>query len=450
MLVTAAAPLTACGSSHRATQSSAPPASTVPTPGAPATRASNRAPAWPTYHLGPARTGAISTGPKLGQVRRLWSSPVDGAVYGEPLVVRGIVIVATEQDSVYGFDANSGQQRWRNHLATPVSGGDLPCGNIDPSGITSTPVADPAAGVVYVVAFESGMRHTLYALSVQSGRVLWGRSIDAPGVDPRVEQQRSALALGNGEVYVAYGGLYGDCGDFHGALVAAPGRDPSGPLSTYRVPSPGEGGIWAPSGPALDAAGAIYIATGNGSSSSFDYGNSVIKLSPAFQQLGFFAPDNAGALNQTDLDLGSTGPILLPHHQSFIIGKSGIGYLLNTDRLGGVGHPLSSASLCDRAFGGMAYGHGVLYVPCTNGLAAATVSGDSLTTKWRQGAANEPPIVAGPGVWSVGGAQLFQLDPVNGQVSFSATIGTPAPFTTPSASAGRVYVAAGERLQAFG
>jgi len=363
-------------------------------------------------------------------------------------VAAGSVLVATEQDSVYSFDAANGRLRWHNKLATPVRGGALPCGNIDPSGITSTPVVDVAKGVVYAVAFESGIRHLLYALSLRSGRVLWSRDVDPPGVDPKVEQQRGALTLAGGKVYVPYGGLYGDCGDFHGVLTAVPTGNPAAAIASYEVPT-GEAGIWAPSGAAVDRGGDIYIATGNGSSSSFDYGNAVIRLTPGLAQVGFFAPADAGALNQSDLDLGSTGPILLSHSRAFIIGKTGIGYLLSTDQLGGLGHPLASSQVCDRAFGGSAAAGSTVYVPCTDGLAAATVSGDTLSMDWRQAAATQSPIAAGPGVWALGGDQLFQLDRASGRIAFSATVGAPAPFASPAAAGGRVFVAAADRIQAF-
>ena len=139
---------------------------------------------WPTYHGQPARTGVAATGPALGHVRRLWTATVDGAVYAEPLVARGKVIVATENDSVYALDAATGQQLWRAQLGTPVSGGDLPCGNIDPSGITGTPVIDPAAGVLFAVTFQR-FEHRLEALDLASGHVRWQRPIDPPGADPR-------------------------------------------------------------------------------------------------------------------------------------------------------------------------------------------------------------------------------------------------------------------------
>ena len=114
------------------------------------------------------------------------------------------------------------------HRSTAPS---LPCGNIAPtSGIAATPVADPVAGLLYVAAFLSPAQHELFALrTVESGAVLWHRPIDPPGMDPRTQQLRSALTLANGSVYVAYGGLFGDCGSYHG-WVAALAADGSGPL----------------------------------------------------------------------------------------------------------------------------------------------------------------------------------------------------------------------------
>jgi outer membrane protein assembly factor BamB len=393
----------------------------------------------------------VSAGPPLGHARRLWSVTVDGAVYAEPLVVGGRVIVATENDSVYALDAVTGARLWGVHLGTPVSGGSLPCGNIDPSGITGTPVADPRSGVLYAVIYRTGFRHILVALDVATGGVRWEREIDPPGGDYMTEQQRAALALANGRVYVSYGGLYGDCGRYHGWVVGASASGPSGPLVTYQVPSQNEGAIWASSGPALDSGGNVYVATGNGNSSSFDYGNSVIKLTGGLRQLSFFAPPDAGALNVSDTDLGSTGPVLLPGSRAFIIGKSGVGYLLNTVDLGGVGNGVASLDLGSPAYGGDAYANGTIYVPADGGVAALKVHGESLRKLWRQPAANLPAIVAGPGLWLMAyDGLLYQLDPATGAVRYKASVGTPAHFATPAASGGRIYVAAGGRVFAFG
>jgi outer membrane protein assembly factor BamB len=397
-----------------------------------------------------ARSGATSDGPALGKAKRRWTAGVDGAVYASPLLAGGNVVVATENDSVYAFDARTGRRAWRAHLGTPVSGGDLPCGNIDPSGITGTPVIDAHKGVVYVVTFQP-FEHRLFALSLMTGGVRWQRRIDPPGADPKTHQQRAALALSRGRVYVAYGGLFGDCGDYHGWVLGAPASGPTGTVLAYRVPTRREGAIWGASGPAVDRQGNVYVATGNGSStSSFDFGNAVIRLTPKLRAKGFFAPSNFAAMSASDADLGSTGPLLLPRSRAFIIGKTGIGYLLNTKRLGGIAHPVASRGICGAAFGGDAYARGTIYVPCTDGIVAVRVAGDRLVPSWRQSAASDPPILAGHGLWAVGGQTLFQLDPRGGHVRFSAPIGDPAHFATPAAGDGRIFVAGGNRVYAFG
>jgi outer membrane protein assembly factor BamB len=304
--------------------------------------------------------------------------------------------------------------------------------------------------VVYAVTFQS-FEHRLVALDLSTGGVRWQRGIDPPSADPRTHQQRAALALSHGRVYVAYGGLYGDCGDYHGWVLGAPAAGPTGQVLAYRVPAGREGAIWAPSGPAVDGAGNLYVATGNGSStSSFDFGNAVIQLTSTLRPSAFFAPANAPALSGADLDLGSTGPLLLPGSRAFIVGKTGVGYLLSTLRLGGIGHPLASRGLCGAAFGGDAYARGTIYVPCTDGIVAVRVSGDQLQPVWSQAATTLPPILAGPGLWAVGGGALYQLDPRSGSVRFSAPIGDPAHFATPAASGGRVFVAADGKVYAFG
>src|SRR2546426_6314209 len=107
---------------------------------------------WTMYHLDTARTGFVAGVPDPTHLRSLWKQPLDGAVYAEPLVVGGQVIVATENDSLYALDASTGQVQWRTSVGIPVSQSDLPCGNIDPLGITGTPVYDPQTGLVFAVA----------------------------------------------------------------------------------------------------------------------------------------------------------------------------------------------------------------------------------------------------------------------------------------------------------
>ena len=444
--------LAACGGgSSSRTSSAAQSGATTAASGEPSARGAVRPTDWPTYHRDLARTGFDPRAPRAVHVRRDWSAAVDGDVYAEPLVAGGRVIVATENNSVYAFTATTGRRLWRTHLGSPVAGSSLPCGNIDPSGITGTPAIDARHGVVYAVGFLAPARHQLAALDLATGRLRWRRSIDPPA-DPRVHQQRGALALAGGRVYVPYGGLFGDCGDYHGWVVSAPSSG-SGALANFQVPTHREGAIWAPSGPAVDGRGRLFVSTGNGdSTSSFDFGNAVIRLSASLQRQSYFAPANAPALNSTDTDLGSVGPLLLPGARVFAIGKEGVAYLLDAADLGGIGHPLASRQLCDAAFGGLAYAGGTVYVPCTNGLFAVRAGSHSLSRAWRgPGFRAGPPIVAGGLVWTIDldSGQLFGLSAGSGRVVFRAAIGSPPQFSTPSESGGRLYVSGGRRLVAF-
>jgi outer membrane protein assembly factor BamB len=441
-LALAAFAATGCGGAHHTTSS--PPAPRV---GPPAHAAG---PAWPTYHADVARTGAVAAGPSPASTRLVWSAPVDGAVYAEPVVAAGRVVVATENDSLYAFDT-SGRMRWHAKLGSPVAGGDLPCGDIDPSGITGTPAID--GGVVYAVTLAAPPHHTLVAVDLATGAVRWRRAVDPPGADPSVEQQRAALAVANGRVYVAYGGLFGDCGDYNGWVVGVSAAHPAAALDAYRVPAARKAGIWAPSGPAVDASGSLYVSTGNGVSSSFDFGNAVIRLSPTLGRQDFFAPPDAAQLNGPDADLGSVGPLLLPGSRLAVVGKDGVGYVASTAHMGGVGGQLRSRSLCggEGAFGGLAYANGDIYVPCTSGLVAVRAS--DLGAVWSGPAFTAgAPIVAGGSVWIVDtdSGTLYALDARTGAVRFHMSIGQAAHFATPAAAGGRIYVAAGGHLLAVG
>ena len=192
----------------------APAQTATPQPSPSTTLASNPTPLpsrddWPTYHRDLSRSGFDPV--PVGSSNRLWSSDrLDGDVYAEPLVVGESVLVATEQNSVYCLDFATGKSLWHVNLGTPVAISQLGCGDIDPSGTTSTPVADPSAGRLYVVARIQPNHHELFTIDIKTGSVLSHRLVDPPGADPRVQQQRSALALYGGRVYIPFGGLYGD------------------------------------------------------------------------------------------------------------------------------------------------------------------------------------------------------------------------------------------------
>jgi hypothetical protein len=188
---------------------------------------------------------------------------LDGAVYAEPLVVGKHVIVATEGDSLYALDPATGNVQWHTNFGSPVPQSTLPCGNIDPLGITGTPVYDPATGLVFAVAEVSGPAHILVGVDAATGQVKVRRLVDTDGMDPRAHQQRSTLTLANGMIYIAYGGLDGDCSDYIGRVVASR-TDGQGSLLVYRVPTTREGGIWAPPGAVVDTEGNLYVSVGNG------------------------------------------------------------------------------------------------------------------------------------------------------------------------------------------
>jgi outer membrane protein assembly factor BamB len=252
--------------------STAPLNSTSPaSPTAPAN--STAAPAatdWTTYHRDNARTGYISGLKDPQGLSKKWSAPLDGAVYAEPLVIGAHILAATEGNSLYSLNAATGQVEWRTNIGQPVPGSALPCGNINPSGITGTPVYDPASGLVFAVGLISGPAHILVGVDLQTGQIKIRRPVDLPGMEPAPHQQRGALALSQGLVYIAYGGLFGDCGNYHG-LVVASRTDGTGNLLSFQVPTPREGGIWAPTGPAIDSQGRLYVAVGNGESTGGEW-----------------------------------------------------------------------------------------------------------------------------------------------------------------------------------
>ncbi len=267
---------------------------------------------WSMYHANNARTGFIPGVPDPTGLTSLWKQPLDGAVYAEPLVIDGRVIVATENDTLYALDAHTGQLQWRTSVGTPVPQAVLPCGNIDPLGITGTPVYDPQTGLVFSVAEIQGPAHILVGVDLKTGEVKVRRVVDPPGTDPQTEQQRAALALYGGMVYMAFGGLYGDCGDYHG-LVVASRTDGTGPLLTYQVPTPRQGGIWAPPGPVIDVQGNLYVTVGNGAATqgNWDHSDSVLRLSPTLQLEDGFAPQGWQSDNASDSDLGSNLKMVL-------------------------------------------------------------------------------------------------------------------------------------------
>ncbi len=397
---------------------------------------------WTTYHDNNTRTGYIANAPDPKSLAKAWSTNLDGAVYAEPLVINGHVIVATEGDSLYSLDAHSGQVLWHTNVGMPVPLSDLPCGNINPLGITGTPVYDPNTRLVFAVAEITGFSHILVGIDVNTGKVRVRQPVDAPGMDARAHQQRAALALANGMVYIAYGGLDGDCSDYIGRVVALH-TNGQGPLLVYTVPTSREGGIWAPPGPSIDASGNIYVSVGNGASTggNWDHSDSVLKLSLTLQLEDGFAPQSWPQDNANDADLGSMGPVLLPGGFIYANGKSSQAYLLNANHLGGVGGQVARTSVCS-AYGGAAVQNSTIIVPCSDGIRQVIVGpGTQITVGWHAQVAGSP-IIGGHTVYSLdpSSGTLYALNISDGSVVTTLSVGQTSRFATPTLSAGMLFV----------
>ena len=397
---------------------------------------------WTTYHANNQHTGYIPDTPDPHSLSKIWGTKLDGSVYAEPLVVNNFVIVATEGDSLYALDPNTGSIQWHTNVGSPVPQSSLPCGDIDPLGITGTPVYDPATGLVFAVAEVSGPAHILVGLDAKTGQVKVRRLVDTDGMDPRAHQQRPALALANGMVYFTYGGLDGDCSDYIGRVIASR-TNGQGPLLVYTVPTPREGGIWATPGPSIDASGDLYVSVGNGAitSGQWDHSDSVLKLSPTLQLLDAFAPSDWGQENANDEDLGSQGPALLPGNFVFIAGKSGNGYILNANNLGGVGGSIDKQSVC-RSFGGTATVGSTIFVPCTNGLLQISVDASGQMHQGWQASADivGSPVVGGHTVYSFSNGVMHALNMNTGQVVASLNVGSANRFVSPTIYGTSIFI----------
>lgn len=433
--------LAGCSSSRKAKDPS-------PRPSSPATGSAASSPPstvddWPTYHGDLARTGRSTTFPTPTALRIAANVKLDGEVYASAIVARGITVVATEQDSVYGLD-DTGRQLWRTSLGSPARSSDLPCGNIDPSGITGTPVYHD--GTVYVAPeYRDPVRHGLVALDVTTGKVRWRVSIDLPGADPRAMQERGALTIAGGRVWVPFGGRAGDCGDYKGRVVGVP-LDGRGAPIQYTVPTPREGGIWTPPGAVVDSAGRLYVAVGNGEhgrGDPYDYSDSVLQLGTDAKLLDSFSPTTWGSDNEDDLDLGSQGPVLIGSKWVFIAGKSGTGYVLRQGHLGGIGGQVSQAGLC-RSFGGAAVDGDVVYVPCSDGVRAVRIDdAGALHMLWHASSSIAgSPVVGGGRVWALDqdAGVLHALDPATGRSTLQVAVGATSRFATPALHGNHVLV----------
>ncbi|MGH8888165.1 MAG: cell wall-binding repeat-containing protein, partial [Acidothermaceae bacterium] len=403
-------------------------------PPAPAPGAAIGSTDWPTYHHDSQRTGATTGTPAFSAFHAAWKAALDGAVYGQPIVVGSTVVAATEGGSLYGLSLATGAVLWRTHIADPIAQSALPCGDIDPLGITGTPAYDASTGLVLAVGETAGGHHTLAGVRLDTGALAFSRTLDPLSGATIASQQRGAILIANSRVYVAYGGLAGDCGQYIGQVVSVASNGTGTPIG-YAVPTPREGGIWAPAGPVADTDGTILVAVGNGgSNTTYDGSDSVTRLSPTLSRLDFFAPSTWAADNNADLDLGSMSPVLVGGHV-LIAGKRGTGYLLSPTHFGGVGGQLQQATVC-KPFGGAAVNGSVAYLPCTDGIRAVTVAGNAMSVAWHAASnLKGPPVYAAGTIYTTdGGGSVVALDAATGATRASISVGSLPHFASPSLS----------------
>jgi outer membrane protein assembly factor BamB len=357
---------------------------------------------WWTYHRTTARSGYTSHAPG-SPLRHAWTRSLGDAVYGEPLVVGSTLIAATEGDEVVGMNARTGHVRWRQSLGTPQPLSGLPCGDIDPLGITGTPAYDAKTGSVFVVAETTGGHHTLWALDATDGHRRWSRSLDVvPDRNRSAEQERSAVLVEHGRVVVSFGGLAGDCDNYVGYVTSTP-TSGTGPTYQYAVPTAREAGMWAPPGPVLGRNGHVYVASGNGAElhGRWDRSDSVTELTRVhLGRRSVFAPSTWRDDNVRDLDLGSMSPMAVPSVKRIVIaGKRGVVYLL-PERFHGVGSAIAHRSGCS-AFGGAARSGRTVLMPCLfeHQVRALHVGRSSLRWGWTASGLFGAPVIAGPRVY---------------------------------------------------
>jgi outer membrane protein assembly factor BamB len=396
---------------------------------------------WTTYHHDNSRSGVAVGLAALGTLSRAWEARLDGAVYGQPLVVGDRVFAATENDTVYALDAASGRVLWSTHVGTPMPLSQLPCGNIDPLGITSTMVYDPATKLLFALAELAAGRHVLVSVDAASGKVRERRPAEPPGGDRIAHQQRGALNLVNGRVYIPYGALSGDCARYIGSVVALPATGAGRPVS-YAIPTTREGGIWATGGGLLVGDRLMY-AVGNGeSTTAYDGSDSVIALDRDLKLVDRFTPTTWAEDNSSDADLGSMTPALIGRYV-YANGKRGVGYTLRPDHLGGIGGQVTQAYVCP-AYGGAAVSGNTIYLPCVDGPRAVTVdAAGKITVGWQAViSGGGSPVVGGGAVWIVdtGVGTLSALDPATGVVRQRIRVGDVPHFASPTLARNRAYV----------
>ena len=459
---------------------------------------------------------------------------VDGQIDGQILFLnqvsipsvgtKNVLYFATENDSVYAVDADSvsgssATVLWKKSALlsgeSTLSPSDSGCGYINPVGIMSTPVIDRTRNAIYVVAGSKdgsgNVHHRLHAFDLTNGNELFGGPTDITATFPgkggnsngttvtflaKAQQQRAALLESNGMIYTAWSGYYGDCGNYSAWVIAFSANTLAQTGAIDLVPNSAGAGSWmGGGGPAADAAGNVYLSTGNAFGGNTpgitnDYGDTFVKLgsSATLTVADYFAPSNAISDDSNDEDLGSAAPLLLPdlvdssnitRHLAVIAGKDGAMYVVNRDNMGQYNAMQNSvyqefASDGHENFCSPVYFNGNVYLgPSGLPLKAFAVSQAMLSTSptsqtaFSFGSNGTVPTVSANGttngiVWALNyeSGELYAYDATNltkvlyissqaagNRDSFSNVGGH---FITPMVANGKVYLGTGSTVVVFG
>src|SRR5215468_5776690 len=344
---------------------------------------------------------------------------ISGNVYAQPLYIEGgpsgpMIIAVTESNNVYALNATTGTMIWQVNVGPPVTSG-LSCANINPVGITGTPVVDVASRSLFFDALIDGptKKHFIYSLNVDTGATNPGWPVDVNATatyngltfTSLVQEERGGLALVNGIVYMAYSGYNGDCDNYHGWVVGVDINSPSN-VGAWATTAIG-GGIWGHGGVASDGTN-MFVITGNTFNTGGNWmgGEAIIRLQagPAFtgQPTDYWAPINWLSLDNSDADLGGVSATIIdvpgatPSQLVLALGKDRNAYLLDRNNLGGITAPVAQANMVS---GATNRGTSAVTYRTGQGTYFAFHDDGNALSAYKITAANPPTIVS---AWSVG------------------------------------------------
>ena len=302
-----------------------------------------------------------------------FAATFSGDVMGSPLYMedgpagKGAFFVATTTNDVYALDETTGAMVWKHSIGRAPDASGAGCGNVAPVGIISTPVIDAASRTIFVAGgvgeASTIMHHEVHALSVDTGAERLGWPVDvssltAPGgiaFNTAAQNQRSALSLVNGILYVPYGGHAGDCSVYRGWVVAIKIADPT-QTAAWATGGIGEG-IWAAGGMASTGDGVLAITGNNVKGTDVHLDSEEVVHIRGMAQVdrttGIFFPSVWHDMDVADLDFGSNSGVVFdlpgatPSILMAAVSKNGMFFLLDPANLGGMDGELARLTIAD-------------------------------------------------------------------------------------------------------